>query len=173
MNNDKKDITQLDNKVVLSQYLELSKNFGTLKESQIRRFYVRKTYIQSVVLDILANDKFQGNVSMDYGTLDDKIKLRMTKDIWWSTSSMQIKMYIYNLAVKELVVLFKSNSTNTPTDDDILFALTDKGFDIYQNMTMDSISAALLFSKATNKLSIIAIIIAIISIFISIVGFCS
>lgn len=173
MNNDKKDITQLDKETVLSQYLELSKNFGTLKESQIRKFYVRKTYIQSVVLDILANDKFEGNFSMDYRMLDDKIKLRMTKDIWRKISRMQIEMYIYDLVVKELVVLSKSNSTKTPTDDDILFTLTDKGFDIYQNMTIDSISASLLFSKATNKLSIIAIIIAIISIFISIVGFCS
>jgi len=172
MNNDKKDITQLDNKAVLSQYLELSKKFGTLKESQIRKFYVRRTYIQSAVLEILANDKFEGNGSMAYGALDDKIKLRMTKDIWRNDNRMQIKMYIYDLAVKELVVLSKSNSTNTNTrtDNDILFSLTDKGFDTYQNMTIDSISASLLFNKATNRLSIIAVIVAILSIIISTLG---
>ena len=133
---------------------------------------MRRTYIQSAVLKILANDKFEGNGYMDFGVLDDKIKLRVTKDIWRNDSRIQIKMYIYNLAVKELVVLSKSNSTNTntPTDYDILFALTDKGFDTYQNMTIDSISEALLFSKSTNRLSVIAIIVAILSIIISTLG---
>ena len=128
-----------------------------------------KFYVQSKVLEILViHRKASNNKYVNYNQVkQDLFKYHSTYDIYCNASYKQIQLYIEQLSWTELIEVKEEQKENQDKKE-YLIRITDAGFKLYQESTLENIAVNLINTKATNRLSIIAIIISIVTMIITV-----
>ena len=139
------------------------------KERNILKHSRRKFYVQSVILEILVIQRYKNdNKYINSEELKDIFfKYHSTYDLYYRASIKQVRFYIAQLSWTELIEVIEVIEENQDKKENFI-RITDAGFKLYQESTLENIAVNLINSRATNRLSIIAIIISIATMIITI-----
>lgn len=139
---------------------KLTRLYGKMQEYRLRKYYCEKTYIQAEVLRIIFYNEVNGNQSIARTDLFHYLCNMMTKSIYWKTPAELVDRFISELEWKGFIDVVDNKS-------EIRISLTEEGRKTYKAGTLENTAASLFFAKSTNKLSVMAISISVISILIT------
>lgn len=133
--------------------------------------YETKYFIFAEVLDMLAhkmitNEWTQNGTAptMTFFEIREELSKRVEKTLIKSFSEEQINLWISELSWLNLIERVSERTVNS------VVKLTGKGFEYYQNQTFQKMAADLSEARASRKLAKTAILIAILSMILTIIS---
>ena len=130
------------------------------KEGNVRKHFNRKYYVISMALDQLKYSE-----ELDVQEFEELLRRYFTRDLWWNASYAETQLYLAEMVVLGLVKFRIENTTDNDENKESHFiSITENGLEALRSQTYHSISAQLFMAQESRRLSVIAIIIAIIGV---------
>lgn len=136
-----------------------------LDKSNWCEFIDKYMFICLVLDELIFRKHFEYENNVSYTFLYQRIKNKMTISMK-NRPILQYEMWIHDMRIMRLVKV----TQQTENDRNIMLEITEKGEIAYQEQTYHQIYANLLSAKQSRVLSIIAIVLSVLAIFVTILN---